>query len=124
MRYPLPLLTLNHHYRQPIHTINFHRASRKIISADKKIIKIYEKDSGRLFTNIEPKTAVNSFEVCGDTGLVLVPQEQKKIGTYFIPSLGNAPKWCAFLENLTEEMEESKETSAYEDYKFLTMNEL
>jgi len=73
MRYPLPLLTLNHHYRQPIHTINFHRASRKIISADKKIIKIYEKDSGRLFTNIEPKTAVNSFEVCGDTGLVLVP---------------------------------------------------
>lgn len=54
----------------------------------------------------------------------MVPQEQQKIGTYFIPSLGNAPKWCAFLENLTEEMEESQNTSVYEDYKFLTMSEL
>lgn len=124
MRYPLPLLTMNHHYRQAIHTIAFHKASRKLISADKKIIKIYDKDSGKLFTNIEPKTGVNSFELCADSGLIMVPQEQQKIGTYFIPSLGNAPKWCAFLENLTEEMEESQNTSVYEDYKFLTMNEL
>lgn len=73
MRYPLPLLTMNHHYRQPIHTIKFHQASRKIISSDKKIIKVYDKDTGDLFTNIEPKTGINSFELCADSGLIFAP---------------------------------------------------
>ena len=41
-----------------------------------------------------------------------------------MPSLGSAPKWCAFLENLTEEMEEAKATTVYEDYKFVTANDL
>lgn len=38
--------------------------------------------------------------------------------------MGPAPKWCAFLEQLTEELEESQSTSLYEDYKFLTTVEL
>lgn len=37
-----------------------------------------------------------------------------------MPALGHAPKWCTFLEQLTEELEESKSTTLYEDYKFLT----
>ncbi len=94
------------------------------MTADKKIIKIYDKDTGKLFTNIEPKTGLHDIELCGETGLIFVPQEQTKVGTYFLPGLGNAPKWCAFLENLTEEMEESKSSTVYEDFKFLTLNEL
>lgn len=125
MRYPLPMMTLTHHYRLPIQQIKFHEGSRKVITCDKKIIKIYDKDTGKLFTNIEPKTAINDVEVCSnETGLLFVPQEQQRVGTYFLPSLGSAPKWCAFLENLTEEMEESKDTVLYEDYKFLTANDL
>lgn len=73
MRYPLPLLTLTHHYRLPINSIKFHEASRKIITADKKIIKFYDKDNGRLFTNIEPKTSINDVELCANTGLVFAP---------------------------------------------------
>ena len=38
--------------------------------------------------------------------------------------MGNAPKWCAFLENLTEELEESNATSLYDDFKFLTATDL
>lgn len=38
--------------------------------------------------------------------------------------MGHAPKWCAFLENLTEELEESKSTTVYDDFKFLTPAEL
>lgn len=38
--------------------------------------------------------------------------------------MGPAPKWCTFLEQLTEELEESKQTTLYEDYKFLTPIEL
>lgn len=41
-----------------------------------------------------------------------------------MPSLGPAPKWCTFLEQLTEELEESKSTTLYEDYKFLTALDL
>lgn len=41
MRYPVPMYTLNHQYRFPIKSIRFHEASRKIITADKKIIKIW-----------------------------------------------------------------------------------
>ena len=38
--------------------------------------------------------------------------------------MGNAPKWCAFLENLTEELEESNATSLYDDFKFVTATDL
>ena len=106
--------------------MKFHAAARKILTADRKIVKIFDRDDGKLFTNVETKTSINDIELCGDSGLLFIPQEQKKIGTFFIPSLGHAPKWCAFLENLTEEMEESKEAAGtvYEDYKFLTANDL
>nr|KAG5711784.1 hypothetical protein BaRGS_023548 [Batillaria attramentaria] len=39
-------------------------------------------------------------------------------------SLGTAPKWCAFLDNLTEELEESSTQTVYDDYKFITRKEL
>jgi ribosome biogenesis protein ENP2 len=35
---------------------------------------------------------------------------------YFVPSLGPAPRWCAHLEGLTEEMEESA-PAVYDDYR-------
>jgi len=95
-----------------------------MLTCDKKIIKIYNND-GSLFTNIEPKTKINDIEICGDgSGMIFAPMEQEKVGTFFIPSMGNAPSWCSFLENLTEEMEESQSTSVYDDYKFLTPTDL
>lgn len=56
--------------------------------------------------------------------MIFAPQEQEKIGTYFLPAIGPAPTWCTFLEQLTEELEESQSTSLYEDYKFLTTVDL
>ena len=67
---------------------------------------------------------MNDVEICGDSGVIFAPLEQEKIGTYFIPTMGHAPKWCAFLENLTEEMEESNSTTLYDDFKFLTPADL
>ena len=75
MRYPVPVYTLSHHYRMPINSINFHTASDKIITSDRKIIKIYNHNDGSLFTNIEPKSQVNDVELCGDTGLIFAPLE-------------------------------------------------
>lgn len=113
--------TLTHHYRQPIKQIKFHEQSRKVLTCDRKIIKIWDRDSGELFTNIEPKADINDIEIPNDgSGMIFTPLEQEKIGTYFVPALGPAPKWCTFLESLTEELEESKSTTLYEDFKFLT----
>ena len=50
--------------------------------------------------------------------MIFAPLEKDKTRTYFIPELGHAPKWCAFLENLTEELEESNVTTVYDDLKF------
>jgi len=46
--------------------------------------------------------------------------------TYYIPQLGPAPRWCSFLENITEELEDSASgaRTVYEDYKFVSRPEL
>lgn len=36
---------------------------------------------------------------------------------YFVPALGPAPRWCSFLEGLTEELEESAQPALYDDYR-------
>jgi uncharacterized FlaG/YvyC family protein len=51
---------------------NFYLDKEKDIN--KLIEKVYDKDSGKLFTNIEPKTAINDVELCSDeSGLIFVP---------------------------------------------------
>ena len=55
---------------------------------------------------------------------MLLANEGIKMTTYFVPQLGPAPKWCSFLENLTEEMEDQTTRTAYQDYKFVTRDEL
>ena len=39
-------------------------------------------------------------------------------------TLGPAPRWCSFLDNLTEELEESAHETVYDDYKFVTSKDL
>lgn len=39
-------------------------------------------------------------------------------------ALGPAPRWCSFLDNLTEELEENPESTIYDDYKFVTRQDL
>ena len=58
------------------------------------------------------------MNVVRQSGLVFVAAEQPKILSFFIPALGPAPKWCSFLDSLTEELEEQA-ADVYEDYKFV-----
>ena len=39
-------------------------------------------------------------------GVLLCATDQPKLECYYIPKVGLAPKWCSFLENITEELEE------------------
>lgn len=38
--------------------------------------------------------------------------------------MGPAPKWASFLDSLTEELEENNAENIYDDYKFVTKQEL
>lgn len=74
--------------------------------------------------SIEGKADFNDLCLVPNSGLMFMAVEDPKIQTYFIPHLGPAPRWCAFLDSLTEEMEEGETTTVYDDYKFLTVEEL
>jgi ribosome biogenesis protein ENP2 len=73
---------------------------------------------------VEPPNDINDMCVYEDSGLIFLTNEGVNIQSYFIPQLGPAPKWCSFLDNITEEMEETKAATEYDDYKFVTRKEL
>jgi ribosome biogenesis protein ENP2 len=56
----------------------------------------------------------------------MTANEGTQMTTYYIPQLGPAPRWCSFLENITEELEDSAggARTVYEDYKFVSRAEL
>jgi ribosome biogenesis protein ENP2 len=124
LRYPAPIFTKSHPYMVPINEIIFHEKAGKMIVSDEKSIRLYEKDTGNLFTTVESKFKINGVKSCQNSGLLLVPQESSRVGTFFIPALGPAPKWCSFVENMTEELEEKQTETIYNDYKFLNQEEV
>lgn len=60
----------------------------------------------------------HAYFQCVRLGLIMVGCDAPKIQAYFIPSLGPAPRWCHFLEGLTEELEEAAPT-VYDDYRYV-----
>jgi ribosome biogenesis protein ENP2 len=130
-----PVYTKEHQYGLPIVDVSFHRESGNVISTDKKLVKIWKRsggDTGKILTNIEPACDINAVlpitDTRGATGMICVAGEQSKIMTYFVPQLGPAPRWCSYLEGITEELEEKSldggNGTTYEDYKFLTKTEV
>ena len=85
---------------------------------------MWDPATGANYTSIEPGQEINDVCVWDKTGLMITAMEHKTLGCYFAPSLGAAPRWCSFLENLTEEMEEEQRPSMYDDYRFVTREEL
>ncbi|KYQ88456.1 NUC153 domain-containing protein [Tieghemostelium lacteum] len=126
LRTAKPSMIKQHQYELPIKSINFHTASdgqQRLISADPKILKGFDKDTGKLSLTLEPKQPMNDVLMQDGSGLLMMPGNTSKIQTYYIPNLGAAPRWCSFLDNLTEELEEDKQL-VYEDYKFITRDEV
>ncbi len=143
LRSPVPLLKKDQGYDLPIQTLTFltpSTASRaqntdpKILSADKKIIKIWDTRDGAAWTSVEPAVDLNCVAWCKDSGMILTANEGRQQHSFFIPQLGPAPKWCAFLDALVEEMAEDPTDpqafksgsggEVYDNYKFLTAAQL
>ncbi|XP_011363426.1 nucleolar protein 10 isoform X2 [Pteropus vampyrus] len=79
---------------------------------------------GKIFTSLEPEHDINDVCLYPNSGMLLTASETPKMGIYYIPVLGPAPRWCSFLDNLTEELEENPESTVYDDYKFVTKKDL
>ena len=134
LRSSRPLSIRDHHNGQPVKRIVHHAASHTLIAADRKAIKFWrvgetaenDHSRGALMTAIEPSHDINDFCIDGKSGLVLAAVEDKTVSSFFIPELGPAPRWCSFLENVTEEMEERAPASAaiYDNYKFVSRSDL
>ncbi|RXW20182.1 hypothetical protein EST38_g5672 [Candolleomyces aberdarensis] len=96
-----------------------------VLSADKKVIKIWDRNTpASNFASITPANDVNNVQHLRDSGLLFTANEGIQMCTYYIPQLGPAPRWASFLENITEEMEDQTTRSVYEDYKFVSRDEL
>lgn len=119
-----PFLVKDHMYGFPIKKIEFIQTEELVASMDEKCVKFWNENTGKPYTAIEPTVGLNDMCVVPNTGLLFLANEEKKILTYFIPSIGTAPKWCSFLDSITEELEESPQDIVYDDYKFVTKTEL
>ncbi|KAJ3118027.1 Nucleolar protein 10 [Phlyctochytrium bullatum] len=124
LRKPVPYVVKDHQYGMPIKRVLFH-PSGNVVSADTKAVRFWNKDTGKAYTAVEPPNDINDFCIQADSGLLMLANEGVDMQTYYIPQLGPAPKWCPFLDNLTEEFEENPEgQTLYDDYKFVTRAEL
>ena len=103
---------------------------------------------GSIVANVEATGKFSHFLLAGDesdptgsnSGLLLCATDQPKLESYYIPKVGLAPKWCSFLENITEELEERDlkrdasasggsvvrdgEETVFENYKFVSREDL
>ncbi|KAH6789030.1 embryo sac development arrest 7 [Perilla frutescens var. frutescens] len=124
-----PMRMKDHMYGSPILNIKWQKTlnseQSKLITTDKHIVRIWDPVTGEGMTSIEPTAGkINDVCIFKESGLILLALDNSQIPSYFIPALGTAPKWCSYLENLTEELEEGGETTIYDDYKFLTKEDL
>ncbi|CAN6484882.1 unnamed protein product [Victoria cruziana] len=129
LRQSCPIRVKDHMYGTSILDIKWHQTLNtgrpKMITTDKQIVRIWDPESGDVMAGVEPTSGtINDVCVFGESGLLLLALEGSQIPAYFIPALGPAPKWCSYLEHLTEELEESEETSIYDNYKFLTREDI
>lgn len=131
LRSSRPMIIKDHKYGNPIVDLKFHdsggtsSSKRYVISSDKFAVRIWDKETGKPFTTIESQVAdLNDVCVWDGKGLVLMATEAPQVQSYFIPALGPAPSWCSFLEGLTEELEEDSTPTVYDDFKFVTKEEL
>ena len=118
------LYSVNHKNNIPINDIHFHNNSNKIISSDAKTVRYWNRLNGSLYTVITSKDYINNIASDNNSGILFMSQNSHKIGAYYLPSIGIAPKWCPFLDSMTEELEEVKFKSIYVNYKFITRDEL
>lgn len=97
--------------------------ANKIMTADKRIAKVWNRIDGKPFTSMEPSVDINDVAYVRDSGMFFLANEGIPMHAYYIPNLGPAPKWCSFLDSITEELEEKPSDTVYSNYRFITRDD-
>ena len=63
IRRPKPLLIKDHQYGLPIIDLKYHSDDTHLVSSDKKIVKVWDKNSGAIFTTIQPPADINDVAI-------------------------------------------------------------
>lgn len=131
LRAARPFATKDQGYGLPVHCVSWIEGGSRmagdglVVSADKKVVKIWDRNSpGTNFASVTPSTHINHLHHVPGSGMIMLANEGIQMTSYYIPQLGPAPRWCSFLDNITEEMEEQTVRNVYEDYKFVERSEL
>ncbi|XP_046635444.1 nucleolar protein 10-like [Daphnia pulicaria] len=120
-----PTKVKDHRYGLPIKTVDFHHLNHDLVaSMDSRIVRLWDRNTGEPYVSVEATSDLNDLCLVPNSGMMFMATEDKKMLTYYIPNLGPAPRWCSFLDSLTEELEEGETAAVYDDYKFLTVDEL
>ncbi|KAJ1363570.1 hypothetical protein KIN20_023469 [Parelaphostrongylus tenuis] len=121
-----PFIVKDHINCLPVKKIDFaSRGSENLVlSMDSRVLKIWNESDGKPFAAVETECVLNDFCRYFDSGLIFFANEGSRLQQFFIPALGTAPKWCYYLETITEELEENQPATLYDDYKFVTKEEL
>ncbi|KAH8925245.1 hypothetical protein BT69DRAFT_1240232, partial [Atractiella rhizophila] len=100
-------------------------SSNWLATVDEKVLKVWESRAGTNMFSINPSSNITDMHVYPQSGLIFLANDHPSLTSYFVPKLGPAPKWCRFLESMTEEMEDGvQEETIWEDYKFVDAAEL
>ncbi|KAF2729534.1 nucleolar protein 10 [Polyplosphaeria fusca] len=143
LRSPVPLLKKDQGYGSPVKNLIYldsavstraQTSEPKILSADRRTIKIWDARNGSHWTSVEPAVDLNHVEWCKNSGMLLTANEGRQQHAFFIPQLGPAPHWCSFMDNIVEEMSENPDDPSafgktpggevYDNFRFLTTAQL
>ncbi|KAH8740334.1 hypothetical protein FG386_002846 [Cryptosporidium ryanae] len=131
----LPIMDMHYTYCQ-------NTGKDVLITSDKQTIKIWNelkdygdnnRNNGGLMGTITTDFPISSICTYPNSGLIMSTGDKSRIGMYFAPVLGVAPKWCSFLDSITEELEEDhlkrdqtspSSSGIYDDYQFVTAEQL
>merc|ERR1719203_2138412 len=124
-----PLAERNHMNGFKIRSVSFHArgpdsSDLLVGSADAKSVKVWEACSSKMVATVMSKSMINQLVFYPNSGMFFTANDQERIGVYFVPALGLAPKWCSFLDNITEELEEGSKDIVFDDFHFVTVEEL
>ena len=107
-----------------------------IVSADRNSVRIWNKQDGANYTSFECPHAISDVLLVRAgynmtppmssqrSGVILLACDESHGGVRFVPSLGVAPKWCSYLETLSNELDHNETTKIYDDYTFVGRSDL
>ncbi|CAD7972520.1 unnamed protein product [Amoebophrya sp. A25] len=86
---------------------------------------LLQQTSSRLVAAFESAEAVlNDICFFPNSSLLFAAQDEPRVGSYFLPTLGPAPSWCGFLDSMTQELAETVSKHIYEEHTFLSKQQV